>query len=53
MNDEEHPLDQINEDLMREIIILAIVQEVNYGKHFAQLRQIYSAFLLATWYKKK
>lgn len=38
---------------MRELIIPNLTQEVNEGAHFAQLRQIYSALILATWYKKK
>ncbi|MFT5169562.1 MAG: hypothetical protein ACI8Q2_000170, partial [Candidatus Omnitrophota bacterium] len=38
--------------LMREAIIPAIEKEVNEGKHFAQLRQVFNALILATWYKK-
>lgn len=38
---------------MRDIILPAIEREVNEGAHFAQLRQIYSAFILAAWYKQK
>ncbi|MFT5170086.1 MAG: hypothetical protein ACI8Q2_000704, partial [Candidatus Omnitrophota bacterium] len=52
-SEEQNPLDTLNEEIMREIIIPAITREVNEGKHFAQLRQIYSAFILATWYKTK
>lgn len=37
---------------IREVIIPAIEKEVNEGEHFANLRQIYSAMVLATWYKK-
>lgn len=36
---------------MREIIIPAIEQEVNQGEHFAPLRQIFYAMILATWFK--
>ncbi len=39
--------------IIREIIIPAIEKEVNQGEHFAQLRQIYHALILATWFKKK
>jgi len=35
----------------REIIIPAIEKEVNEGKSFAPLRQVFSGMLLATWYK--
>ncbi len=37
--------------VFREIIIPAIEQEVNEGKHFAQLRQIYNSLILASWFK--
>ncbi|MBF0478787.1 MAG: hypothetical protein HQL26_04835 [Candidatus Omnitrophica bacterium] len=37
----------------KQIIIPAIEKEVNEGAHFAQLRQIYSAMVLATWYKQR
>ena len=34
-------------------IIPTIEHEVNTGKNFAQLRQIYNSLILATWYKRK
>ncbi|MEI8011356.1 MAG: hypothetical protein WCI27_02590, partial [Candidatus Omnitrophota bacterium] len=37
---------------VREIIIPIIEKEVNEGKNFAALRQIYNAMILATWFKK-
>ncbi len=39
------------QQLIREIILPAIEQEVNQGKNFAQLRQIYHALILAAWFK--
>lgn len=33
-------------------MIPAIETEVNEGKNFAQLRQIYASMILAAWYKK-
>ncbi len=42
---------KISKQVMREIIIPAIEKEVNEGKSFAPLRQVYSGMLLATWYK--
>jgi len=39
-------------EIMREIIVPEIEKEVNYGKNFAMLRQIYHSFILAAWYKK-
>ncbi|MBF0479215.1 MAG: hypothetical protein HQL26_06995 [Candidatus Omnitrophica bacterium] len=39
--------------IIREVIIPAIEKEVNTGKNFAQLRQVYNSLILAAWYKKK
>jgi len=38
--------------LVREIIVPAIEKEVNEGRSFAAVRQVYNAEILATWYKK-
>ena len=38
--------------VIREILIPALEKEVNEGENFAQLRQIVSAMILATWYKQ-
>jgi hypothetical protein len=40
-------------DVFREIVLPHIHREVNESEHFAELRQIYHALILATWYKKK
>lgn len=37
---------------LREVLIPVIEKEVNEGKTFADLRQIYHAIILASWYKK-
>jgi len=37
--------------VIREIVLPEIEREVNEGKNFAQLRQIFNAIILATWYK--
>jgi len=39
-------------DLVRKILIPEIEREVNEGKTFANLRQIYNAMILASWYKE-
>lgn len=44
--------DHLSTAVMKEIIIPIIEEEVNTGEHFAPLRQIYSAMILATWYKR-
>ncbi len=38
--------------LVRDIVLPALENEVNTGKNFANLRQIFHAMILATWYKK-
>jgi len=42
----------ISASIVREIIIPKIEKEVNEGKNFVMLRQIYNSMLLATWYKR-
>jgi hypothetical protein len=42
----------IGANIIRQIILPAIEQEVNTGKNFAQLRQIYHSMILAVWFKK-
>ncbi len=39
-------------EALREIIIPLLEKEVNEGKTFFRLRQIYQALILSTWYKK-
>jgi len=43
----------LSEQAMRETILPLIEKEVNEGKHFAQLRQLYRAVILANWFKNK
>ena len=38
--------------IVRQIILPEIEKEVNTGKNFAPLRQIYQALILAKWYKE-
>ena len=39
-------------NIVRAIVLPVLEKEVNEGKNFAQLRQMYQAMILATWYKK-
>ncbi|MDP8264504.1 MAG: acyl-CoA dehydrogenase family protein [Candidatus Aceula lacicola] len=41
----------VSSSIVREIILPEIEKEVNQGKNFASLRQIYNAMILAAWYK--
>lgn len=42
----------VTSDVIKEVLIPEIEYEVNRGKHFAKLRQISNAMVLATWYKQ-
>ena len=42
---------ELSREVMREVILPVLEQEVNEGRNFAPLRQVYSGMLLATWYK--
>jgi len=46
-------LGNASSSVIKEVIIPEIEKEVNEGKNFALLRQIYQSMILATWYKKK
>ena len=43
---------RISSDVVREVLIPEIEREVNQGKTFANLRQIYNSLILAAWYKQ-
>lgn len=44
---------QMAQDVIRSVILPVLEQEVNEGRHFSVLRQIYHSLLLATWFKKR
>ncbi len=46
-------LNALSSHIIRQIILPEIEKEVNEGKNFANLRQIYHSMILATWYKSK
>ncbi len=45
-------LNNLASSIVKEVIIPAIEKEVNEGRNFTQLRQIYNALILATWFKR-
>ncbi len=47
------PSQDLAKGIIREIILPELTREVNEGKNFAGLRQVYSALLLAAWYRQK
>ena len=49
---ESNTMADISSQVIKEVIIPALEKEVNEGRGFAPLRQIYSGMLLATWYKR-
>ena len=51
--DEDKVLPGLVSSIMKDIIIPEIEKEINEGKNFANLRQIYNSMILATWYKKR
>jgi len=49
---EEKIISGVSSDIVREILIPEIEKEINEGKNFAPLRQMFHALILAAWYKK-
>nr|CAX68910.1 Hypothetical protein JG1_0240 [uncultured bacterium] len=47
-----NPTQELSKQILREIVIPVLEKEVNEGKNFAPLRQVYSGMLLATWFKR-
>ena len=47
------PMSEMTKAIMREVVIPVLEKEVNEGRNFAQLRQVYNSLILATWYKRK
>ncbi len=43
----------LSSNILRELVIPEIEKEVNEGRNFATVRQIYNSMILATWYKKR
>ncbi|MBF0522960.1 MAG: hypothetical protein HQL24_07905 [Candidatus Omnitrophica bacterium] len=51
-NDIKGAKSDISTSIIKEVIIPAIEKEVNEGKNFATLRQMFYSMILATWYKQ-
>ncbi|MCP4653412.1 MAG: hypothetical protein GY858_08545 [Candidatus Omnitrophica bacterium] len=51
--DRTDEVDEITSNALRQVILPKINNEINQGKNFATLRQIYHSMVLATWFKKK
>ncbi len=46
-------INALGSNIVREIVLPELNKEVNEGKNFSQLRQVYNSLILAAWYKKK
>lgn len=44
---------QTSTDVVRDVLIPEITKDVNVGKNFAELRQLFYSAILAQWFKKK
>ncbi len=49
----KNDINAIGSQIVREIVIPQLEREVNEGKNFALLRQVYHSLILAMWYKQK
>ncbi|MBF0490509.1 MAG: hypothetical protein HQL15_07815 [Candidatus Omnitrophica bacterium] len=49
---ESNDVNALGSQIIRQTILPALEREVNEGKNFAMLRQVYSGMILATWYKR-
>jgi hypothetical protein len=43
----------IAKKVLKDVILPVLEKEVNEGRNFASLRQVYHSLILATWYKRK
>jgi hypothetical protein len=43
----------MTKEIIRNVMLPVIEKEVNEGRNFAQLRQVYQSLILAVWYKKR
>ncbi len=43
---------EVGSQVIKDIVIPVLEKEINEGSHFANLRQIYAATILAKWYKQ-
>jgi len=50
--DKTKELSDVSSEIIREVILPEIEKEVNKGKNFLSLRQIYNSMILSTWFKR-
>jgi len=49
----QNDVNALGSQVVRDVIIPQLNREINEGKNFSQLRQVYNSLILATWYKQK
>jgi hypothetical protein len=52
-SDADNAPSDMAKQIIREVMIPLIEREVNVGKNFAELRQVYQSLILAAWYKQR
>ncbi|MDD3375214.1 MAG: hypothetical protein PHY73_05780 [Candidatus Omnitrophica bacterium] len=52
-NEKYEEISSISSQIAKEVILPEIEKEINEGRHFAPLRQIYHSLILAIWFKQK
>ena len=52
-NGKNEKIDAAVSQAIKETVLHSIEMDVNYGENFANLRQMYNALILATWFKRK
>jgi hypothetical protein len=45
-------VNQVGSQIIRDVVLPELEREINQGRHFSTLRQIYHSMILAAWYKK-
>jgi hypothetical protein len=50
--DAASPLSAMTKEILRKIVVPVLEKEVNEGKNFAPLRQVYNALVLAYWFRE-
>ncbi len=46
-------LSSVSSSIIKEVVVPEIEKEVNRGRNFAKLRQVYHSLILAKWYKER
>ncbi len=52
-NDKGEQTNALGSQILREIVLPEIEKEINEGKNFTKLRQIYHSMIMAAWFKRK